>query len=588
MLLREGGRRISRVKLVDFGIARLSKTVFANQSQTATGLVFGTPFYMSPEQCQGLKVDERSDVYSFGCTFFEALTGEVPFAGSTSVEIFMQHLSHPQPSLASKGKTAFPPALELAVAKMLSKAPADRYENMEQIKYDLERILQGKEIRIQDGSRASLNSAVRAGETAAASSRSLSGRLPGQAGGRLSQKARNKSKASKVPLIVVSTLASIIAIVGLFALYRHLLVNDLPVETKHAGKSATPLWDLDDVGKPKYLAAADTGKANDKVGRSPVDDGGTSASVDALQDFGEDYDQTTIMVSKGINKFIRDEKEWKLRFADYSNDRKRLLSKFRPIGSENLVFPDNFSFGQISIDGASPRPAMGQFRCPRGAEVYWHGDCMTRTFNQVMYKWNADDLTGLDVVFTRPRPVIEMLSKWSRLRDLCFFNTLSKAMTPELDESRLTNEDLPLLEHFPKLRSLGLCDADLSGLAIAKMPLLHRLEGLKLKRIARIDAVLAVLPQLDNIKELWLVDVKTKDEDIDVLARMKNLENLRIRRGKLTAKSLAKFVKMPKLKHLYLDCTLSPEEKADFKAAMPYCEFEPVIDVTYWQMLPEK
>lgn len=200
MLVREGGRKISRVKLVDFGIARLSKTVFANQSQTATGLIFGTPSYMSPEQCQGLKVDQRSDVYSFGCTFFEALTGAVPFAGSTPVEIFMQHLSHPVPSLTSKGKTAFSPALELVVAKMLSKDAADRYENMEQVKHDLERILHGKEIRFPAGSEASQSLSLRAGQPAAASSRS-------PAGGRLSQKPRNKSKTSMVPLVIISTLS---------------------------------------------------------------------------------------------------------------------------------------------------------------------------------------------------------------------------------------------------------------------------------------------------------------------------------------------------------------------------------------------
>ncbi len=62
MLIRNSQNQITSIKIVDFGIARLSKHGFAAQSQTATGLVFGTPYYMSPEQCQGLRVDQRSDI----------------------------------------------------------------------------------------------------------------------------------------------------------------------------------------------------------------------------------------------------------------------------------------------------------------------------------------------------------------------------------------------------------------------------------------------------------------------------------------------------------------------------------------------
>ncbi len=64
-------------KIVDFGIARLTSPDAA--SLTNTGDVFGTPLYMSPEQCAGTKVDERSDIYSLGCVLFEMLTGAPPF-----------------------------------------------------------------------------------------------------------------------------------------------------------------------------------------------------------------------------------------------------------------------------------------------------------------------------------------------------------------------------------------------------------------------------------------------------------------------------------------------------------------------------
>src|SRR5262249_17619040 len=77
-------------KIVDFGVARLNSSEMA-ESLTATGDVFGTPLYMSPEQCAGQKVDLRSDIYSLGCVLFEMLTGGPPFRGDSALSIMMQH-----------------------------------------------------------------------------------------------------------------------------------------------------------------------------------------------------------------------------------------------------------------------------------------------------------------------------------------------------------------------------------------------------------------------------------------------------------------------------------------------------------------
>ncbi|MBA4079591.1 MAG: hypothetical protein C0508_31485, partial [Cyanobacteria bacterium PR.023] len=91
MLLRDKNEHITQIKVVDFGIARVNRSGHGSQSQTATGLVFGTPYYMSPEQCRGERVDQRADIYSFGCTLFEALTGEPPFKGNNAFQTFMMH-----------------------------------------------------------------------------------------------------------------------------------------------------------------------------------------------------------------------------------------------------------------------------------------------------------------------------------------------------------------------------------------------------------------------------------------------------------------------------------------------------------------
>jgi hypothetical protein len=95
-----------------------------------------------------------------------------------------------------------------------------------------------------------------------------------------------------------------------------------------------------------------------------------------------------------------------------------------------------------------------------------------------------------------------------------------------------------------------------------------------------------VLPEFDNIKELWLVDNGTTDAQLAVLAKMKNLETLCIRRSKVTEDSLREFKRMPALKHLHLDNAFDDERKKLFQKELPSCEFEPYFDFTYWQVLP--
>lgn len=136
------------VKIVDFGIAKLSDAKDPkNQQLTKVGEVFGTPFYMSPEQCMGLRVDGRSDIYSLGCALFETLTGTPPFRGINSMETMMMHQNDVPPTLekASHG-TKFPESAEFLITKALAKEPMDRYQSMEQLKQDLHKILEGKDL----------------------------------------------------------------------------------------------------------------------------------------------------------------------------------------------------------------------------------------------------------------------------------------------------------------------------------------------------------------------------------------------------------------------------------------------------------
>ncbi len=127
------------VKVVDFGIAKLTQSDDGEiQALTKTGEIFGSPLYMSPEQCKGTAVDRRSDIYSLGCVMFECLTGSPPFFGDTAMSTMLKRLSEEPVSLkeGSLGRE-FPPMLENIVRRMLAVEPNDRYQDFGAVVKDL-------------------------------------------------------------------------------------------------------------------------------------------------------------------------------------------------------------------------------------------------------------------------------------------------------------------------------------------------------------------------------------------------------------------------------------------------------------------
>ena len=112
-----------QIKVLDFGLARVS-----GSDMTRTGLVVGTPHYMSPEQVRGEHVDVRSDVFGLGCLLYEMLTGTRPFDAESLHSLFYKVLeSEPMP--ASQRVSSLPKVLDQVLARALAKAPEDRFED---------------------------------------------------------------------------------------------------------------------------------------------------------------------------------------------------------------------------------------------------------------------------------------------------------------------------------------------------------------------------------------------------------------------------------------------------------------------------
>ena len=127
-----------RIKLLDFGIAKLLDAVQAGQ-KTRTGTVMGTPPYMAPEQCRGIAIDPRADLYALGCILFEMCARRPPFLAEGDGDVIAAHIHQRPPTLASL-VSGVPRELEALVQRMLAKAPADRVQTAEELVWRLDSV----------------------------------------------------------------------------------------------------------------------------------------------------------------------------------------------------------------------------------------------------------------------------------------------------------------------------------------------------------------------------------------------------------------------------------------------------------------
>jgi serine/threonine protein kinase len=113
--------------ITDFGLVRIAHA----QTQTESGIVSGTPTYMSPEQAQGDKVDYRTDIYSLGIILYEMLAGRVPFEGESAMAVIYQHIHEPPPPIQD-----IPPQIGAVLERALAKNPDERYQSAKQMAAD--------------------------------------------------------------------------------------------------------------------------------------------------------------------------------------------------------------------------------------------------------------------------------------------------------------------------------------------------------------------------------------------------------------------------------------------------------------------
>ncbi len=140
-------------KITDFGLAQLNQPNTPRMNLTQAGTTMGTPWYMSPEQIQGEKLDHRSDQYSLGVTAYHMFAGKPPFAGKNPVTVAVQHLKEEAVSLASL-RADLPKEICDTIHRMMSKKPMDRFQSaaeLEDLLKGMDRLSPAVDLRPQTG-----------------------------------------------------------------------------------------------------------------------------------------------------------------------------------------------------------------------------------------------------------------------------------------------------------------------------------------------------------------------------------------------------------------------------------------------------
>lgn len=531
-----------KAKIVDFGIAKVQQSAIDGQAQTLVGEIFGSPLYMSPEQSLGQPCDERTDIYSLGCTLFEVLTGVPPFCGVSAMDTLMMHQSLTAPRLRQVAPAAnFSDALELVLAKMLEKDAGLRYQSMQQLMHDLDRIVEGKSV----GKSALVQRDVGSDEEAKAD--------------------RPWNEIQGLGTLAVALVATLIIVGGAFLLWPQFGGHTTQKTIKEATKGDMP---------PSAAVVAST-----QPGSAATDDAAKEAAVVDKQ-FAEaakidPFDPSQVAVLERV-KTIRSSL-----VSEKGGPGRRLVLPQVPIGEviagEYKIKPKNGTGSREYEWPASNTEVMLFVNTPNNFVAY---------FNPNIYKKiGKNEFTGLHITGQLPESLIDKYPKnakdpsvyiadimhtasgWSRVNQLVleYLDLNNSAIQKEfsrfthlrrLDLVKMPNLPMAFLRESPVLKSLDEFFMQASG---PPGPLIDRLlpDGTLTKLY--IDGVYMntqlaeKLQKYNKLDTLELRNAIPPDNIVDAVAQIKSLKRLSFSHAFISDAKIARLCAHKNITQLILD-----------------------------------
>ncbi|MBP6350538.1 MAG: protein kinase [Candidatus Obscuribacter sp.] len=494
------------VKLVDFGIAKLTQK--EGQNLTATGEVFGSPLYMSPEQCTGQPVDTRSDIYSYACVFYEALTGKPPIMGENAVMTMMLKSSTKAPLLSERVSLIdFPPELEQLVESMLSTKKEDRPLSLRTVAVKLK----------------SLQNAMEEG------SLSVSPKTSTQRHGRTGEKTSAITKEGEEQSAgeTDSSTLKLLLIVSAVFLLLALPTTIYFLWSKPTKQAAPPVVKSQPEGLP--------------LGNMP------SIDIDPLEHGG-----------RGKPEQIKNFKSDELAAI-------KVLSATGPSADGIIVkkffFPKDFSLGLFARYDSNynnaklkvtKMPAQGYLEAPLTAQTVFMPleGFIANPAN--FAKFGDNELTDIECVRSG-YVTVDAIKQMQHIKTI---------RTLKFQGSSINSDCVKLLDNFPNLQKAEIGSIDVQDEPLSKCRFIHRLRHLSVDRIAPISKTLSALAQDKDgkLKVLSISDIKLSPEDIASVSRLTSLEQLNINGANISDQQLAQLQHL-KLKKIEISrCTkLSPQ-----------------------------
>jgi len=522
-----------QVKILDFGISKLVLPGGSlAQSLTSTGEVFGSPYYMSPEQCVGDVVDARSDIYSIGCSLFEVLTGFVPFEGRSSVETVAMHQDRDAPRLSDvSSDSEFPPSVELVLSKCLAKLPQDRYQTAKELSLDLERILDGKDVLAYN---------------------------------RVFPSAEPLEEASTEPfpfrLVMALTLLLLACLIATYFFFAANSPQLLAVENTAVAnrKELAP-----SAASPQESGAGEL--EGSQVAATPASQSAQKTEVLADKHAAEDsgYDSFVTMVGDADHSMGAYAGEQagpagsQLETEKYST---KVVVNGVPMIS--FKFPTDVVIGKIYTVANDPGvDAKGTINCRQGTFLTFMPSRIVGKYPQYVQRFRSDDLQGVliysnggdDTVLKAVSclPEIKMLSVMANSEltpaSIVSFNKFKNLITFDASSSYLSGSFFASADCWSKLVNLYWNGAKAPAPFLKKLQSSPDLKFLKLSgsNLGHEDYLL--IAKLANLRHLDLANNKIDKEDLLALTALDKLTTLRVQGCHIGPDSIALFKKFKSL-----------------------------------------